>query len=252
MAPPAPLVSRAQWEQYVLDTNAHMTSRPSSARQIPTQTSSPRWPLPDAPVKPYTGYLEPDAAREEAKLARMSMLQKQLFAAIGKHIQPKDFAEYMSFHHKKLFHSRFAPAPFCYAIRRPDHYPDGTLAIEDGSGEPVSTITRRVDGCHDGADGGDGGSDGGGEMSAAAAPQTPMSFAINAATRVHFTGERYLHALLATTFAGSSGERLSLVARAAVLLFPAAGGQDRRPRHLRAGARHHPAEQGRAHDPAFA
>jgi hypothetical protein len=142
------------------------------------------------------------------------MLQQQLFAAIGKHIQPKDFAEYMSFHHKKLFHSRFVPAPFCYAIRRPDHYPDGTLAIEDSSGEPVSTITRRVDGCHGGADGGDGGGDGGEMSAAAAAPQTPMSFAINAATRVRFTGERYLHALLATTFAGSSGARLSLVARA--------------------------------------
>jgi len=137
------------------------------------------------------------------------MLREQLIAAVGKTIGPSDFAEYMEFHEKRLFKTQYTPRPFCYAIRRPNHYPDGTLAIEGAGGLPISTTVRCVSGA------------------------APMSFALNAATRVSFTGERYLHALVATTFSGQSTcpRGLSLVARARqfssfLLLVGKIGGAD--------------------------
>lgn len=51
------------------------------------------------------------------------MLEQQLIAAVGKELQPKDFGEYMQFHARRLFASEYAPRPFVYAIRRPDHCP---------------------------------------------------------------------------------------------------------------------------------
>ena len=75
------------------------------------------------------------------------MLGTQLVAAIGKELQPSDFAEFVRFHDKKLFKAEYAPEPFCYAIRRPDHYPDGTLSIENGhKDEPIVSITRKIEG----------------------------------------------------------------------------------------------------------
>ncbi len=78
---------------------------------------------------------------------------------------PVDFSNYLRFHNRKLFKAAYAPRPFCYAIRRPDHYPEGTLSIEaqmaDGSlADPIHTTV-----CY----------------SAAA---RPMRFAIDAATDV--------------------------------------------------------------------
>ena len=74
-------------------------------------------------------------------------------------------------------------------MRRPDHYPEGTLSLESAPGSPANTIVRHIP---DGA---------------------PMTFSIDAATKVSFTGERYLHALLATQFDETPAE-LTLVARA--------------------------------------
>ncbi len=47
----------------------------------------------------------------------------------GKEVGPVDFSNYLRFHNRKLFKAAYAPRPFCYAIRRPDHYPEGTLSI---------------------------------------------------------------------------------------------------------------------------
>ena len=47
-----------------------------------------------------------------------AMLRRQLIAAIGKAVQPDDFAEYMRFHCRKLFAEVFQPAPFAFAVRR--------------------------------------------------------------------------------------------------------------------------------------
>jgi hypothetical protein len=84
------------------------------------------------------------------------------------------------------------PQPFCYAIRRPQHYPEGTIAIEvvNGSGppEPVYALVRQID-------------------------SFPMSFRLNAATSVEFHGQRFLHAYMAHSFASSSGPKLQLAAR---------------------------------------
>lgn len=119
------------------------------------------------------------------------MLRQQLVAAVGKVLSPVDFAEYMTFHQRKLFKPEFRPQPFSYAIRRPEHDPEGTLSLEVARSEsvPIATIVQRRQATRS------------------------MSFPLDAATRVHFMGDRYLHAWVAHQFSGSS-ETLRLIARA--------------------------------------
>jgi len=121
-----------------------------------------------------------------------NMIYKQLLAAIGKEVTPKDFEKYMRFHEKRLFHQEFVPVPFCYAVRRPNHYPEGTIAIEETSDDPIHTMTRFM----------------------AEEESVPMSFKINAATNVTFNGDRYLHAFVANKFAHQPSIDLQLVAHA--------------------------------------
>ena len=125
------------------------------------------------------------------------MLYAQLEAAIGKVVTAEDFRLFMQHHERKLFVPAVRPKPFSFAIRRPGHYPDGVLSIEAaastaaGLAEPIFTTVRALPG-----------------------PNAPMSFAINAATSISFTGDRYLHAYVAQTFAGSAPPSLQLSARA--------------------------------------
>mmetsp|Transcript_26534 Transcript_26534/g.66767 ORF Transcript_26534/g.66767 Transcript_26534/m.66767 type:complete len:940 (-) Transcript_26534:58-2877(-) len=124
------------------------------------------------------------------------MLRQQLIAALGKVVGPVEFANYMEYHYRKLYRGEFEPRLFSYAVRRPDHYPEGVLSIEaelaDGSlPQPIRTVVRRRE-----------------------AGAKPMRFAINAATDVSFFGERYLHAWMSHQFSGQSGTQLNLVARA--------------------------------------
>jgi hypothetical protein len=122
------------------------------------------------------------------------LLRKQLIAAIGKELTPTDFAAYMDFHGRKLLKPQYRPQPFSHAIRRPDHYPEGVLSIEVDRGgsmpDPISTTAAWSE------------------------PGHPMSFALDAATRVTFLGDRVLHAWISHQFSGASGLALSLVARA--------------------------------------
>ena len=122
------------------------------------------------------------------------MLRKQLIAAIGKELTPADFNGYMEFHHKKLVAPAYRPQPFSYAIRRPDHYPEGVLGVEAERGgamaDVISTTVARSE------------------------ARRPMSFALDASTRVSFLGERFLHAWISHQFSGEPGPALSLVARA--------------------------------------
>lgn len=122
------------------------------------------------------------------------LLRKQLIAAIGKEVTPADFNAYMEFHHRKLVKPEFRPQPFSHAIRRPDHYPEGVLSIEAERGagmpDPISTTV------------------------AWSAARRPMSFALDASTRVSFLGDRFLHAWISHQFSGQDGVALSLVARA--------------------------------------
>jgi len=127
------------------------------------------------------------------------MLRKQVIAAIGKEVNPKDFQEFMKFHHQKMFAPAFAPKPFSYAIRRPDHYPDGILSIEaNGTGggedkvEPISTHVRFISG----------------------EDAPAMSIPINAATSIKMTGDRYLHGWINHRFASAPTGSFTLSARA--------------------------------------
>ena len=111
-----------------------------------------------------------------------ALLRTQLTAAIGKDLTPADFRGYMRHHERRIYSAEYAPQPFCFAVRRAGHSPEGTLAIEgsnlysdDASAdEPINTMCRSF-----------------------AAPAPPMSFALDAATRVTFGGERHLHAHMA-------------------------------------------------------
>lgn len=124
-----------------------------------------------------------------------TMLRNQLIAAIGKEVTPTDFAEYMEFHNRKLFNENFCPSGFSYPIRRPDHSPEGIISIEANTGtgemqQPVSTMVRR------------------------SVATSPMQFPLNAATKVTFYGDRYLHAFVMHQFSGQPAAQLNLVARA--------------------------------------
>ncbi len=127
-----------------------------------------------------------------------AMLRDQLIAAIGKQLTPADFSAYIDFHARKLFQPQYRPLPFSYAVRRPDHDPEGVISVEAAhhlvhgapSTEPISTLAARGDQPH------------------------PMSFALDAATRVRFGGERYLHTWVSHQFSGSGQLSLQLIARA--------------------------------------
>eukprot|EP01094_Clydonella_sp_ATCC50884_P007981 TRINITY_DN1724_c0_g1_i1.p1 TRINITY_DN1724_c0_g1~~TRINITY_DN1724_c0_g1_i1.p1 ORF type:complete len:931 (+),score=378.48 TRINITY_DN1724_c0_g1_i1:35-2794(+) len=123
------------------------------------------------------------------------MLRDQLIAAIGKVVTAVDFSEYMAFHNRKLYRSEFEPSPFCHAVRRPDHYPEGILSIEqmkaDGSiAEPVVTVVRH-------------------SLAAAA-----MKFPLDASTSVKFYGDRFVHGWIGHKFSNNTGSSVKLVARA--------------------------------------
>ncbi|HVJ92033.1 MAG TPA: hypothetical protein VM580_19665, partial [Labilithrix sp.] len=122
------------------------------------------------------------------------MLRNQLVAAIGKVITPADFTAYMDFHHRKLVKEAYRPRPFSYAVRRPDHDPEGVVSVEVDRGksvpEPVSTTVAWTH------------------------SSRPIKFALDASTRVSFTGDRYLHAWVTHQFSGQGTLASHLVARA--------------------------------------
>ena len=121
-----------------------------------------------------------------------NMIHKQLVAAIGKEVTPGEFEKYMRYHEKRLFADAYGPLPFCYAVRRPGHYPEGTVAMEKESNEPIFTLTRHM----------------------SEEQSVPMTFQINAATNITFNGSRYLHAFVANKFGQQGDTPLKLVAHA--------------------------------------
>jgi hypothetical protein len=120
------------------------------------------------------------------------MLYSQIVAAIGRVVGPVDFQQYVRFHMRKLYRDEYQPLPFSYAVRRPGYTPEGTVSIEaqmdDGSvADPIFTVssgTRAV---------------------------RPMSFSIDASTKVRFLGDRFVHGWLNQQFSGTSGLTLQLV-----------------------------------------
>lgn len=124
-----------------------------------------------------------------------SMLRKQLIGSIGKEVSAVDFGNYMVYHNRKFFRAPYQPKPFSYAVRRPDHYPEGVITIEQVSDDgsipiPIQTLVK------------------------ASPMEAPMQFALNAGATVSFTGDVYVHGYMMHSFGGSKGLRLQLCARA--------------------------------------
>ena len=125
------------------------------------------------------------------------MIRRQVVAAVGRELTEKDFSEYMSFHCRNLFGAAYRPRPFCHAIRRPGHAPEGELSIcTGGDALPIETmVATRL---HD--------------TEGALVP--PMHIKLSAAARLAFTGDRYVHGLVRHAFSSSSALQLHLRARA--------------------------------------
>jgi hypothetical protein len=116
------------------------------------------------------------------------MLCTQLYNAIGKLVSSNDLDEFVRSNNQKLFLDSYAPEPFCYAIRRPGHFPDGMISIEQeligisdkkGSTSNAMTFTRQLE-----TSNGD----------------YPMFIPINSATSVEFKGNLFLHAWMLQRF----------------------------------------------------
>ena len=126
-----------------------------------------------------------------------AMLTSQLEAAIGKTINQDDFFQYMSSAlGKNLFGDSYRPKPFSFAVRRPEHSPDGAISIErfdnEGKAHPIITAACKVDG----------------------APNS-VYMPINASTSVELTGHKYLHGWMNCRFGdNSSPPRHQIAARA--------------------------------------
>lgn len=112
-----------------------------------------------------------------------TLLRNQLIAAVGKVLTPQDFSDYMNFHNRSLFKEPFQPRQFCYSIRREDYHPEGVLKIT-----PVMTFVNRQ------------------------RMKSPMEFSINAATKIRFSGDLFLHSFVDHQFSDrtSSSNVLSL------------------------------------------
>jgi len=123
------------------------------------------------------------------------MLQKQLVSAIGKQVNNTDLNKYMRYHNEKTLNP--SPKPFCYTIRRPEHYPDGILRIEQvvehDNTETVESISTHVR-----------------EL----ASVDPIKVPLNAATTLELTGKTYLHGWLNHRFGYTPSGSIRLNARA--------------------------------------
>jgi len=159
-----------------------------------------------------------------------TMLRDQLISAIGKVVQPSHFAEYMNYHHRNLFNKQYAPKGFCHAVRRPAHYPEGTLSLEqrDDKGDyhpvPCMVAHRRAPSTttstNEQKDAGGSKSDGvnGDRISTSegsTSGEAPgMTFPLNAASDLTFYGDQYLHSFVVHQFSGAKPAPMRLAARA--------------------------------------
>ena len=97
----------------------------------------------------------------------------------------------MDYHNRQLYLEEYAPRGFCYSVRRPDHYPEGLLSIENGKDDQpmLTTCLHRPEG-------------------------HPMKFTLSAAVKVDFEGEHFVHSAVFHQFSNSSAPDLKLIARA--------------------------------------
>jgi len=132
-----------------------------------------------------------------------NLLKTQLVQAIGRQVNGKEFDDFMRFHGKRLLGPNYAPKQFCYAIRRPDHYPDGMLSIESGGNrsQPIETMVKHIP-------------SGKRKVGNDNVLCPPIFVPINAATSLEISGDRYLHGWIQHRFENEPKPDYQLVARA--------------------------------------
>jgi len=129
------------------------------------------------------------------------LLKTQLVAAIGREIESKDLDEFMTYYHHKVLGPTYAPRPCTYAIRRPNHDPDGTFSIEHVKRkEPIPTMVRCLPSVSGHGDG--------------STSSSSLFLPISATTTVEITGDRYLHGWIQTRFKSKPTNEFHIVARA--------------------------------------
>ncbi|KAI8911163.1 hypothetical protein EDD86DRAFT_246496 [Gorgonomyces haynaldii] len=120
-----------------------------------------------------------------------AMIQQQVIAAIGKYVRPSDIDEYLAFHNSRYFAPAYQPLAFNFAVRRPEHVPEGILSIETPSKDanvPIQTYCSQQ--------------------------EAEFYMNLDASTQVHLKGKRYVHGFLKTAFSDSDPTSLELVCRA--------------------------------------
>lgn len=120
------------------------------------------------------------------------LLLNQVVKAIGRQITAEDFSAFMRYHNRRLFGPKYRPTPFCYAIRQPDHAPDGVIRIESEESIPIDSMVRCV------------------KQNVAPLLNVPIS----AATTISLKGDWYLHGWMLHQFANKNPSNFSLAARA--------------------------------------
>ncbi len=121
------------------------------------------------------------------------MLQNRIVAAVGKELTAEDFARYMVHHNRLTFREEYQPKPFAYAIRRPDHSPEGVISLEtqpkdESIAEPVQTLVARS--------------------------ELGLQMSLDVGTRLRIGGELLVHGLLMHQFGDEPAPSMSLNLRA--------------------------------------
>ena len=76
------------------------------------------------------GHLDALSLGTQAALRWIEMgIRNQLKSAISEDITPQQFQEYMSYHQEELFKDQYKMKKFDSIIRRPRHYPEGTISL---------------------------------------------------------------------------------------------------------------------------
>ena len=71
-------------------------------------------------------------------------MRSSLTKAIGSEVTEEDFSEFVKFHDARLFRKEYVPRPMIWSVRRPRHFPEGTVSIEKvGGGGTFSAGGRR-------------------------------------------------------------------------------------------------------------
>ena len=119
------------------------------------------------------------------------LLYSQLIQSIGSEIDEEDFHEYLKFHQKNLFNSKYKMKPFSYLIRRGDYHPEGkvNLNIQFPSGRINDTVYTHVNHVTN--------------------PINPIRIPISAGIEAHIKGERFFHSFLLQQF-GEGESRLKV------------------------------------------